>query len=337
MIFPNQYKILPNISFSSKEFSLVPIRYEDRVQIMQWRNEQIYHLRQKYELSSSEQDNYFQTTLRSLFDKECPDQLLFSFLKDGQLLGYGGLVHINWTDKHAEISFLLNTAFSKELIREYWLKYLSLIHQVSIACNLHKIYTYAFDVRPWLYSILEDWGMAKEAVLESHCRINGEWKNVVIHRHFVPEISIRKAVWEDRDIILQWANDEETRKFSFDSTFIAREEHYAWYERRLTDPNTCIYICETNNEPSAVVRFELKNADYIISINVNPEFRKQKLSFLMLYSSIRTFEPKKSILAYIKKNNLASAKIFEKCGFKLDAKERIEYQDSIVLKFNPHE
>ena len=32
--------------YKDKEFSLVPIRNEDRYKIMQWRNEQMFHLRQ---------------------------------------------------------------------------------------------------------------------------------------------------------------------------------------------------------------------------------------------------------------------------------------------------
>ena len=38
------------------EYSIVPVRYEDRFSIMDWRNNQLYHLRQKKELSPSDQD-----------------------------------------------------------------------------------------------------------------------------------------------------------------------------------------------------------------------------------------------------------------------------------------
>ena len=46
-------------------------------------------------------------------------------------LGYGGLVHINWIDKNAEISFIMNTSLEKEHFNFHWKMYLSLVEQVA--------------------------------------------------------------------------------------------------------------------------------------------------------------------------------------------------------------
>ena len=61
------------------DFKIVPIRYEDRLIIMKWRNEQMYHLRQDKPLTEKSQENYFNGTLARLFDQEKPNQILFSF------------------------------------------------------------------------------------------------------------------------------------------------------------------------------------------------------------------------------------------------------------------
>src|SRR5690554_6066540 len=106
----NSYKALNKQSFRVGKFSLVPVRFEDRLSIMQWRNEQIYHLRQHKPLTEQDQENYFKNVVSGLFESEKPNQLLFSFLKGGQCIGYGGLVHINWLDQHAEISFIMDTS-----------------------------------------------------------------------------------------------------------------------------------------------------------------------------------------------------------------------------------
>ena len=50
-----------------------------------------------------------------LFETDQPYQILFSFLKNNEFIGYGGLVHINWEEKKAEISFLLNTKINEKL------------------------------------------------------------------------------------------------------------------------------------------------------------------------------------------------------------------------------
>jgi len=167
-----EYKILTEQQFKSGEYSIVPIRSEDRYVIMNWRNEQIYHLRQSKPLTKEDQDRYFDYVVSQLFEQEKPNQILFSFLSNDICVGYGGLVHINWIDKNAEISFLINTDLEKDFFNEFWKIYLSLIEKVAFdELSLHKIYTYAYDLRPHLYVVLEDCGFNKDAVLKEHILI----------------------------------------------------------------------------------------------------------------------------------------------------------------------
>ena len=107
------YKSLQSEPITEGEYSLVPIRDKDRYEIMNWRNEQIYHLRQSEPLTRQKQDHYFENVVAELFQKEKPGQLLFSFLQGNNLIGYGGLVHINWVDSNAEISFIMDTSLEE--------------------------------------------------------------------------------------------------------------------------------------------------------------------------------------------------------------------------------
>src|SRR5690606_1415895 len=144
--------------------------YEDRNKIMKWRNEQIYHLRQKEPLTAGQQDRYFNEIVASLFTQEKPDQILFSYLKGDECIGYGGLVHINWIDKNAEISFIMKTELEKKEFEMHWRIFMELIEQVAFKeLNLHKLFVYAFDLRPHLYKAIEERGFIKEAVLKEHC------------------------------------------------------------------------------------------------------------------------------------------------------------------------
>jgi RimJ/RimL family protein N-acetyltransferase len=182
------YKKLNNQVFVNGRYSLVPIRAEDRYEIMKWRNEQIYHLRQAKPLTIKDQDCYFDEVLSKLFDQEQPNQILFSFLEGDTCVGYGGLVHINWIDKNAEISFIMNTQLEKEYFELLWTNYLILIKKIALTeLNLHKIYTYAFDLRPHLYQVLEKNNFQKEAVLKEHCLFDGKFIDVVIHCTFSHE------------------------------------------------------------------------------------------------------------------------------------------------------
>ena len=46
MNFPSKYSCLKKSEFKVKDYKIIPIRYKDRINIMNWRNEQLYHLRQ---------------------------------------------------------------------------------------------------------------------------------------------------------------------------------------------------------------------------------------------------------------------------------------------------
>lgn len=150
---------------------------------MEWRNEQMFHLRQKDLLTLNRQDEYFQKVIAPLFDSIQPKQLLFSFLKDGVFIGYGGLVHLDWVNQNAEISFLLSTEIqNSDVAQEAWLVYLELIQNIAFGkVKLNRIYTYAFDLRPWLYPIFESVGFTKDAVLREHVKLDEEYVDVVIH------------------------------------------------------------------------------------------------------------------------------------------------------------
>ena len=103
------YHCLKNNFFEdAKHFQLIPIRMEDIELIRVWRNAQIAILRQNSALSKEDQISYFQNIIFPSTLLGQPPQILFSFLFKKVLIGYGGLVHIAWEDKRAEVSFLVD-------------------------------------------------------------------------------------------------------------------------------------------------------------------------------------------------------------------------------------
>ena len=74
------YKPLKNNIFSFGDYSLVPLRDEDKYLILDWRNSQIDILRQDKLLTKNTQENYFKTIISQLFEVDKPLQLLWSFL-----------------------------------------------------------------------------------------------------------------------------------------------------------------------------------------------------------------------------------------------------------------
>lgn len=186
-----KYKCLNNQTFKLNNCELIPIRDEDKFLILKWRNEQIYHLRQTTPLSIEHQKVYFKNSITTLFEQEKPNQILFSYLENGICIGYGGLVHINWIDQYAEISFIMDTSLEKEFFQHHWTQYLAMLEKVSFQeLHLHKIFTYAFDLRPHLYEVILSRGFVEEARLKEHCLFDGQFIDVLIHSKITSNVKI---------------------------------------------------------------------------------------------------------------------------------------------------
>lgn len=315
------YKILNKQIYRHKNYKLVPIRVEDRFDIMKWRNEQIYHLRQSKPLTVEDQDRYFNDVISKLFDQQQPSQILFSFLKEDVCVGYGGLVHINWIDKNAEISFLMNTELEEVNFNIFWTTYLSLIEYVAFnELGLHKIYTYAFDLRPHLYDILEKCKFHKDAELKEHVFFNNKYINVIIHSKINNHCVLKPADLNDMKIAFEWANDSSVRKYSLTKELIEWDQHKLWFEKRLIDPGCKYYFLYRANAPIGSIRFDIDEAQNAkINYLIDPSYHGQKLGFYILSMGVsqllKDHKEIKEIYGYVMKENIASVKIFEKLAF----------------------
>ncbi|MDA8566773.1 GNAT family N-acetyltransferase [Schleiferiaceae bacterium] len=180
------YKVLSQQVFEEGDYQLVPIRHEDQYDIMKWRNEQINLLRQKEVLTIKEQNQYFNTVVNNLFTVNRPNQLLFSFLKNNVLIGYGGLVHIDWDSLNGEISFLLDPKLMQpKTYSKLSDIYLPLIKEVANQANLKKVYTYGYDLDGARFLPLYRNGFELEAYLHEHVKVDGATIGVRIYSYLL--------------------------------------------------------------------------------------------------------------------------------------------------------
>jgi RimJ/RimL family protein N-acetyltransferase len=292
---------------------------------MQWRNEQIYHLRQNAPLTVDDQNKYFETVVAALFDHDQPDQILFSYLKDGICIGYGGLVHISWKDKNAELSFVLNTSLEKDYFEYNWVIFLSLIEQVAFTeLQLYKIYTYAYDLRPKLYNALASAGFNKEAVLTDHCLFDNEFVDILIHSKLNgtliaiknKQVCLREAVIDDAGLLYAWVTEKTVRENSIDQRLISWENHLTWFKNKLSDSSSCIYILETksNQYPLGQIRIDLIDRFWSIDYSIDVRFRGKGLGREIIKQLIQKY-PRNNYRAIVKNHNIASSKVFFSLGF----------------------
>jgi len=184
-----KYKCLSQQEFTHESCKLVPIRDEDKYTIMQWRNEQIDILRQKEPLTKEKQEKYFEDVVAKLFEQEQPNQLLFSFLENDILIGYGGLVHIDWESRNAEISFITETLRNQadELLSKDFGNYLTILLPMSFdILRFNKVYTTFYDIneRHLYKSIIDKFDFVQEAVLKNHIQIGTKLIDVLIYSSF---------------------------------------------------------------------------------------------------------------------------------------------------------
>ncbi|VXC13184.1 Protein N-acetyltransferase, RimJ/RimL family [Flavobacterium sp. 9AF] len=325
------YKCLKNNVFESNGYHIEPIRDEDKFEILNIRNEQLYHLRQSEPLTVAKQEIYFATIVANLFEQDRPNQLLFSFFYRNVFIGYGGLVHINWTDGNAEISFVMKTALEKDYFSQYWSAYLDLIEKLAFNdLGFHKIFTYAFDLRPHLYEVLENCGFKNEARLKEHCFFDNQFIDVVYHSKINRNITFRKASEEDLILYFNWANDLAVRENSYQSELISLENHTNWFLNKIKDPNCNMYLFENHiNQPIGQVRVQKQeNNEAIIGISNDNQHRGKGYATKMLTLASEKFieeNPDYHINAYIKIANKASEKSFSKAGYQLV--DELDYQN----------
>jgi RimJ/RimL family protein N-acetyltransferase len=316
----NSYKVLNKQIFTNGNYSIVPIRFEDRLNIMQWRNEQIYHLRQSKPLTEEDQNHYFETVVSKLFDQENPSQILFSYLEEDKCIGYGGLVHINWSDRNAEISFIMNTQLEEQYFEKHWSIYLGLIEKVAFAgLNFHKIFTYAFDLRPRLYNALLDSGFQQEATLKEHCFIDGKFLDVLYHSK-INSLILRKATLDDVGITFKWANDPEIRKFSFTQNEIKKNEHAEWFSNKINSSDCHYFILENCLcMPLGSVRLDVNEGVAVISYLIDSSYFGRGLGTQILHLIEQKIKIEKlpifKLVGHVKNENLASVKIFKNLGY----------------------
>lgn len=319
------YKALKKQEFRIGDYSLTPIRHEDSFEIMKWRNEQIYHLRQSELLTVEKQENYFNTTVASLFNEERPNQILFSLLQGNECIGYGGLVHINWIDKNAELSFIMSTDLEKEAFKFLWSIFLSLIEKVAFEeLIFHKIFTFAFDLRPTLYRVLEENGFKREAVLKDHCLIENDYKDVVFHSLINKYINLREAEIRDTDTTYAWAINSAVRQYSLNQSAITQAGHNYWFESKLNNSDCHYFIAEKQNVPVGSFRLDVDSAGSgYISYLIDPKYHGHGYGSELLRLGVRIAKENsdiKNVIGDVMVENKASVKAFENLGFTINHK-----------------
>ena len=133
------------------------------------------------------------------------------------------------------------------------------------------------------------------------------------------KIYFRFAEYGDLEDLIKWRNDENTRKYSFDTKPINPEEHSKWFRNSLANPKRNIFVFfDKELKKLGQIRFDREGDKAEINITVNPEFRGKGIGTLALSKSsniyFKNFDVK-ILVAKVKNENIASLKAFKNAGF----------------------
>lgn len=152
--------------------------------IRQWRNDQMDVLRQSSTIDADQQQTYFDNHVWPGLDETHPEQILLAIEESGELIGYGGLVHIEWEHRRAEVSFLLSTPFTRDEAEHLarFARFLGFMKELAFdGLRFHRLTTETFAFRTGHIATLESSGFRCEGRLRDHVLIDGKFWDSLIH------------------------------------------------------------------------------------------------------------------------------------------------------------
>jgi len=179
-----RYICLAKQSFQVKEREIRPVQDTDIEAIRLWRNAQINVLRQNRPITMEEQVAYYEQQIWPTMTQPQPENLLVAYLKERQLIGYGGLVHIQWEHRRAEVSFLVdpNRAGNDIIYHEDYLIFLMLLKQLAFNdLGFNRIFAETYAIRHTHIAVLEAAGFRFEGAMKQHVIINSQPVDSILH------------------------------------------------------------------------------------------------------------------------------------------------------------
>ncbi|MCB0819741.1 MAG: GNAT family N-acetyltransferase [Bacteroidetes bacterium] len=132
------------------------------------------------------------------------------------------------------------------------------------------------------------------------------------------DLVLRPVEAGDEQFLLDWANQAEVRNNAINPEQISASAHHIWFGRRLTDPETFIYIALFGNKPLGQIRFELHEGCFEIDYSVDAGSRGMGIGAFLLKEGINKLRKggvKGTVAGLVKPSNFASIRAFRKAGF----------------------
>ena len=175
------------------------------------------------------------------------------------------------------------------------------------------------DINYACKSLIRDNVFRKHLSAQSRMLISGHGSSLVVESIQRGSLNLRDVTDIDRELIWHWANEEETREASYSQAQISWNEHVRWFDSVRRQKNHRFFIADDGRKkPIGQIRFEIDNKEAIISFSVSPEARRRGYGKEILFKAVTKIFNETNIeqvSAYVKSDNEASLRVFQKAGF----------------------
>lgn len=175
------------------------------------------------------------------------------------------------------------------------------------------------DIAAGLHRLCTDATARKAMSTKGKTLIDGRGATRVAQTIYCSSIRLRRARQEDCETLHDWRNDPLVRLNSFNTEAIPLSEHRKWYEGKINE-DTCLFFVGEDGDGSPVgqIRFDRHAGEATVSVSVAPTKTGRGIGTTIVQlgcMELRKTWPGVSIIALVKKDNPASATMFEKAGF----------------------
>jgi RimJ/RimL family protein N-acetyltransferase len=130
-------------------------------------------------------------------------------------------------------------------------------------------------------------------------------------------LTLRPANANDALTYFAWVNDPVNRSSAINSAPINMATHLQWFDRRLSDVNTHLYVLEAGGLPVGQIRFERHGEEVTIDYSLDVLVRGRGWASQLLRLGIEAYKSSRPAIfsATVKPENIASAATFIRLGF----------------------
>ncbi|WFU75681.1 UDP-2,4-diacetamido-2,4,6-trideoxy-beta-L-altropyranose hydrolase [Bradyrhizobium sp. CB2312] len=153
----------------------------------------------------------------------------------------------------------------------------------------------------------------------------GEAIDALVQQERTGQLTLRRATADDARRLWLWRNDPDARTMSGDSRPLPWDTHTKWFNNRIVDANTLIFILQVDGRPCGNVRFHIElTGTAVVSIAMARNVRGRGYGGTALALACQEAFGQgfcERVEARVKRENLASQRIFLKAGFMLTGQE----------------